>query len=148
VQTITLRPAIMDDAGTLVDIMATALGEKQRERPVLAMQARLERPHSWSQLACTDNQILGFVIGHTQIDEAIADLDLLMILPQHAGHGIGSTLLDWVAKKHRSGGRKYIELWVNGKNDRARRLYERHDYKVVRRNKTRGSYELCYRLTL
>jgi GNAT superfamily N-acetyltransferase len=69
-----------------------------------------------------DGAIVGFL--------ALSDewLDHLYVDPARQNHGTGTTLLE-LAKERRPGG---LQLWAFQKNDGARRLYERHGFRVVK----------------
>jgi GNAT superfamily N-acetyltransferase len=57
------------------------------------------------------------------------DLDQLYVVPDAAGQGIGSALVD-LAKDLRPGG---LALWTFQTNTRAQTFYRRHDFREVRR---------------
>ena len=57
-------------------------------------------------------------------------LQLLAVLPDHAGRGIGSAVLDWMAAEAPAGTRN-LWLCVSAPNIRARRFYERHGFALA-----------------
>ncbi|WP_350281254.1 GNAT family N-acetyltransferase [Kribbella sp. HUAS MG21] len=65
------------------------------------------------------------------------DLDQLYVVPDAAGHGIGSTLVD-LAKDLRPGG---LALWTFQSNTRAQAFYRRHGFAEVRRTDGSGNEE-------
>jgi GNAT superfamily N-acetyltransferase len=90
--------------------------------------ADLIREHDEVWLVEDDGQILGFLgIEHsTNLDSPI--LERIYVEPDAQNRGVGSVLL-YHAKALRTEG---IHLWVFQKNEGARRLYERHGFRLVK----------------
>jgi GNAT superfamily N-acetyltransferase len=87
------------------------------------------REHEEVWLAEEDGRLLGFlgIEASTNLGGA-AVLEKLYVEPGAQGRGIGAALLD-KAKELRPDG---LYLWVFQKNDAARRLYERHGFRLVK----------------
>jgi ribosomal protein S18 acetylase RimI-like enzyme len=87
------------------------------------------REHEEVWLAEEDGQIVGFlgVEASTNLGGA-AVLEKLYVEPDAQHRGIGAALLE-KAKELRPDG---LYLWVFQKNDGARRLYERHGFRLVK----------------
>lgn len=66
-----------------------------------------------------------------EIAEQILHLHGLILLPEFRGRGIGTQILRKLAREHASQA-KAIELGVKDENARARRLYEREGFQVVK----------------
>ena len=65
------------------------------------------------------------------------ELSHIYVDPEQQGRGIGTTLLDH-AKALRP---DRLELWVFQKNEGARRFYERHGFRLLRRTDGAGNIE-------
>lgn len=87
------------------------------------------REHEEIWLAEEDGRLLGFlgIEVSTNLGGA-AVLEKLYVEPSEHGRGIGAALLA-KAKELRPEG---LHLWVFQKNDGARRLYERHGFRLVK----------------
>lgn len=77
----------------------------------------------------------GGILGFAALGEDV--LEHLYVRPEAQGRGIGSELLA-LAKERRPGG---FRLWVFQKNERARRLYERHGIVLVELTDGAGNEE-------
>lgn len=75
----------------------------------------------------------GMLAGYYWIEIAAQVLHLhgIIVLPEFRGHGIGTRILRKLAREHASQV-KAIELGVKDENARARGLYEREGFQVVR----------------
>ncbi|NWG34070.1 MAG: GNAT family N-acetyltransferase [Chloroflexi bacterium] len=75
----------------------------------------------------------GALAGYSWIEiaEQILHLHGIILLPEFRGHGIGTQILRELAREHASQV-KAIELGVKDENTRARRLYEREGFQVVK----------------
>jgi ribosomal protein S18 acetylase RimI-like enzyme len=124
---LTLRPALREDAAVLAELFLAAreAAYPAMPRPVHAAPA----VHRWF------HELLGRSVGYLVLDPAW--LDSLYVRPDLAGRGIGSALLD-LAKALRPDG---FGLWVFESNVPARRFYERHGLREVRRTDGRDNEE-------
>ncbi len=77
----------------------------------------------------------GAVVGYARMTDTW--LDDLYVLPAHAGHGIGSMLLDLVKARRPAG----FALWVFEVNTPARGFYARHGLVEVERTDGSGNEE-------
>ncbi len=63
----------------------------------------------------------------------LCHLQMIFVLPDHAGAGIGGRLLDFVLADATARGRLKVQLWVREDNERAKRLYVRHGFAATGR---------------
>lgn len=63
-------------------------------------------------------------------DKSAGLLDRIYIHPAAWGNGFGNTLINWCEDTLKTQGYKTIKLWVFAVNERARRFYEKHGYKL------------------
>jgi GNAT superfamily N-acetyltransferase len=99
-----------------------------REEHVAVIADRI-REHEELWLAEEDGRVVGFLgIEASRNLGGAAVLEKLYVEPGEQGRGIGAALLE-KAKELRPDG---IYLWVFQKNDGARRLYERHGFRLVK----------------
>jgi putative acetyltransferase len=127
-----LRPARTDEIDELARLFVRARNEMtylphvpEEHVPLIADRIR-EHEEVW--LVEDDGRILGFLgIEHsTNLDAPV--LERIYVEPDAQNRGVGSVLLDH-AKALRPDG---IHLWVFQKNEGARRLYERHGFRLVK----------------
>ena len=62
-------------------------------------------------------------------------VNVLAVLPEYRGLGLGTALLEFAEKTARTLGRHGMSVIVSDANKRARRLYERHGYRELARRK-------------
>jgi chorismate mutase/GNAT superfamily N-acetyltransferase len=118
-----LRQAAPEELGVVVDVHLRA-----RHAAVPAMPAPVHpdsdaTPYLRTLMARAETwvaEVDGRVVGYALVDGGW--LDHLYVAPEHAGHGIGSALLDLVKSLRPSG----FALWVFESNEPARRFYRRH----------------------
>jgi len=106
-------------------------------------------------LALENNEILGFA-QTIQRDANTAELDRIMIFPQHARKGIGTQLLQQVLKDQKQKGNSTIIVNTEKEENRARRFYEKNGFKQIKeapiktpwgKNLTLVTYQLDLRHT-
>ncbi len=121
-----IRRATDDDAATISRVFVSARDGMaylpripDRDRPLLGGRF-LRRAEIW--VAEEGRRVVGFM------GVADAELTHLYVEPQAQNRGVGTRLVDH-AKGLRPGG---LHLWVFQKNERARRFYERHGFRLVR----------------
>jgi putative acetyltransferase len=127
-----LRPARTDEIDELARLFVRARNEMtylprvpEEHVPLIADGIR-EHEEVW--LVEDDGRILGFLgIEHSMNLDAPV-LERIYVEPDAQNRGVGSALLDH-AKALRPDG---IHLWVFQKNEGARRLYERHGFRLVK----------------
>lgn len=85
----------------------------------------------------TDGMIIGSVRAFSE--SGTAYIGKLMVHPDHQRHGIGSMLLEAMEKEY--AGQRY-ELFTSTKSVGNIRLYERHGYRIFRKEQI--SEELCF----
>lgn len=77
------------------------------------------------------DRLAGFAIMRYAADEA--HLDLLAVVPERRGHGVGRRLVEWLEKPALVAGITTVELEVRAGNRGARAFYERLGYREVGR---------------
>jgi GNAT superfamily N-acetyltransferase len=130
-----IRPATCDDSRAISDLFVR-VRDKMTYLPRIPEQVRpllgsrfLEQAELW--VAEEGGQVVGFAgISGDELTHLYVDL------PDQK-RGVGSSLLE-----HVKGLRpKRLELWVFQENERARRFYERHDFRLVRLTDGAGNME-------
>ena len=128
-----LRPARTDEIEALTRLFIRARNEMEYLPPVPDEAARpiaaRIREHEEVWIAEEKGRLLGFlgIEASTNLGGAPV-LEKLYVEPAEQNRGVGSALLD-KAKELRP---DELYLWVFQKNEGARRLYERHGFKVVK----------------
>lgn len=82
-------------------------------------------------LAFKDEEIVGFA-QTIQHDADTAELDRIIVFPQHAGKGIGTMLLAEVIKDQKQRGTKRILVNAGKKENHARRFYEKNGFTQIK----------------
>src|SRR6478609_3872702 len=131
-----LRPATADDLTAIVAVQI-------RSREAAAMPPGIHPEHevvAWlnAKLASDDvwvAEVDGTVVGYARITAGW--LDDLYVVPERAGQGVGSALLD-IAKAHQPDG---FCLWVFEMNTPARAFYARHGLLELERTDGSGNEE-------
>lgn len=127
-----VRPAGIQDAAAVAAVYLAARGRAVGDGTMPAAAHADEEALPWlrDRLA-TDEvwvaEVAGTVVAYLRLSEDW--LDDLYVVPEHAGQGIGTLLLD-LAKQRRPGG---FGLWVFEINGPARRFYARHGLVEVER---------------
>jgi GNAT superfamily N-acetyltransferase len=137
-----LRPAREDEIEALTRLFVRARNEmhyvpRVPESALEPIAARIcEHEELW--LAEEDGRLLGFlgIEASTNLGGAPV-LEKLYVEPAEQNRGIGAALLE-KAKELRPEG---LYLWVFQKNDGARRLYERHGFRIVKLTDGAGNME-------
>ena len=65
------------------------------------------------------------------LGDRLAELETLVVTPEHRGGGLGTALLDRVERRLEELGVRDILIGIVASNDGARRLYERRGYKAT-----------------
>jgi ribosomal protein S18 acetylase RimI-like enzyme len=134
---VNVRPATAADAqaiGAVFDAAVRAgwtyLGDLVRE-PMFA-------PEDWDKLVANHappNVLLvatdeaGRVVGYTAVHPEEGEMFLLFVDPDHAGRGIGRTLLSAAHDALRAAGCKEAFLYTHEQNERALAVYTRAGYR-------------------
>jgi GNAT superfamily N-acetyltransferase/chorismate mutase len=129
-----LRPAVVADADAVTAVLLRSRAETLPAMPALAHDDQAVREHVRGRLH--DAEAWVAVVDGTVVGIALAEgawLDMLYVLPEHAGNGIGSALLA-VLKHARPEG---FALWVFESNQGARDFY--HAQGLVELERTDGS---------
>jgi len=118
-----LRQAGLDDLAAVVEVHLTARKAAVPAMPPMVHPDSDATPYLRGRMSAGETwvaEVDGGVVGYALVDKAW--LDHLYVLPEHAGQGIGSALLDLVKALRPDG----FALWVFESNDLARRFYARH----------------------
>lgn len=99
---------------------------------VAAFLKAADRARERCWIAERDGSRLGSVLLVRQ-DEATARLRLLLVEPEARGQRLGAHLLGECERFARQAGYRRITLWTNDVLTVARRLYEKHGYRLVAR---------------
>ena len=130
------------DADALVEIVDSYARGPGGQNAPLSAEARgalakglREQPAAFALLAFDGPRAVGaavcFVGFSTFEGKALVNIHDLAVLPSHRSRGIGSALLDAVARRARELGACRVTLEVGEENHGARRLYERHGFGPV-----------------
>jgi GNAT superfamily N-acetyltransferase len=128
-----VRAAREDEIEALTRLFIRARNEMDYLPPVpeehLSQIANRIREHEELWVADDDGRLVGFLgIEQSTNLGGAAVLEKLYVDPSEQGRGIGAVLLD-KAKELRPDG---LCLWVFQRNEGARRLYERHGFRLVK----------------
>jgi ribosomal protein S18 acetylase RimI-like enzyme len=91
------------------------------------LNKQITNPDVYFPIAVIDDTIIGLATARMNND--IAMLFRVYVLPEYQRHGVGSELLEGVINHFASA--KKIRLSVEKTNDRAKTFYERHGFTVV-----------------
>jgi len=81
-------------------------------------------------LALKKKEIIGFAQIIEQ-DSNVAELDRLLVFPEHAGKGVGTELLNQVVLDQKKRGAKTIFVKAGKEETHARKFYEKNGFKLV-----------------
>jgi chorismate mutase/GNAT superfamily N-acetyltransferase len=118
-----LRPAGLDEIDRIAEVHLAARKAAIPAMPAMVHPDSDAAPYLRGRMAACETwvaELEGRIVGYALVERGF--LDHLYVLPDHAGQGIGSALLD-VVKAVRPGG---FGLWVFESNEPARRFYRRH----------------------
>ena len=132
-----LRPARADDAAAVADTFVASF-RGLTFLPILHADDEIRR---WIR----DEMFPGHEVWVAEVDERVVGfaalsgdlLGHLYVEPRHQGSGIGTALLDMVKRERPHG----VRLWVFQRNEGARRLYERHGFRLVELTDGAGNME-------
>jgi ribosomal protein S18 acetylase RimI-like enzyme len=124
-----IRPARPEDAGSVAEVLCAAgveawgpwLGAERVRRA----NDGVRHPADVVAVSAT-----GAVLGFVASDDGTGEITRLYVHPDAAGGGIGSALLDRALVALRAAGRAQAWLNTEERNERARRFYERHGWRV------------------
>jgi GNAT superfamily N-acetyltransferase len=104
-----------------------AIAEHEQEH----LKQRLADASVRTVLAMQKSQLVAFVLwGASRRTQGFADLSLLFVNPASWGTGLGRTLLLAAERSMLQASFSQAELWVPVANTRARRLYERNEWRA------------------
>lgn len=123
----------VDDA---VQVYVRSNLERRRDRPIPRSRiehvtASLRAPATWFLVAHDDGAPVGMAAampsrtgdGAGPVIPGVCYLDLVFVVPERWGEGIGGVLLDAVLTEARARGYSSIHLWTHDDNERSHRLY-------------------------
>ena len=133
-----LRPATLDDVEAVVHVHLSARHAAVPAMPPPVHPDSDALPHFRGLMAQAETwvaEVEGEVVGYALLDGGW--LGHLYVLPEHAGHAIGSNLLDLVKTLRPDG----FALWVFETNEPARRFYRRAGLVELERTDGSGNEE-------
>lgn len=130
---VVLRPMRAADLGRVMEIERASF---TMAWSVATFRSLLSRDDSEAWVAERDGRIEGYAVFWIILDEA--ELGDIAVAPESRGGGIGSLLLELVARRVAQRGVRRLFLEVRVSNLRAQRLYARHGY--VRTGRRRNYY--------
>lgn len=81
-------------------------------------------------------RVLGAISGTRK--GSVGAIEDIAAHPSARGQGIGSALLAELLKKFREDGVKKVQLWVHKKSEASLPFYEKHGFKILRTERTKG----------
>jgi ribosomal-protein-alanine N-acetyltransferase len=124
--TIRVRDARLSDIGAVVAIERLSFSEPWSEG---MLRSHLRGDINTFLIAHDEEDIVGFAIAHTVVDEA--ELLSIAVDPNARARGIGATLLDAICLRCAMCGAASITLDVRVSNIAARALYASHGFTQV-----------------
>lgn len=119
----------------------------QTVRETVRIDRLLQRPTTWSDLRFEHGELIAFNFGYPREDTDVHHLDTLMVRPDRWGEGIGWDHLQKSISHAALSGAAVIDLWADQDNERARALYERANFILVRnalRRHASGAIQVKY----
>ena len=146
---ITIRRAIADDAQDIGAVFDAAVREGWKYLGELAARPMFP-PDEWDTLVvehAPPNVLLvaineaHWLVGFVAVHPAEGEMYLLFVDPDHAGRGVGRTLLEAAHEVLRAAGCREAFLYTHEQNERALAVYETAGYRrdgAVRESEFRG----------
>jgi GNAT superfamily N-acetyltransferase len=143
---VSIRRAMLADAEQIADVYVRTSSVAERGyvpdseldamTPGDYLESWLRRTESSEPHATWVAEIEGDIVGFCYVepspdDDATAEIghvDMLFVLPEHAGQGIGARLLAEGVAHLRTRGFSEATLWALARNQRTRRFYEREGW--------------------
>lgn len=154
------RPAVdASDAANMAMLEGIANGARtgrystrgQTATEMVRIDRLLQHPTTWSDLTLKEGKLIAFSFGYPREDTDIHHLDTLMVDPDHWGSGRGWDHLNKSITHAALSGAAVIDLWTDQDNERARALYERSQFIIVRnalRRHASGALQVKYQREL
>jgi len=146
---ITIRRAAADDAQDIGAVFDAAVREGWKYLGELAARPMFP-PNEWDTLVvehAPPNALLvaineaHWLVGFVAVHPAEGEMYLLFVDPDHAGRGVGRTLLEAAHEVLRAAGCREAFLYTHEQNERALAVYETAGYRrdgAVRESEFRG----------
>ncbi len=146
----TFRPATLDDAATVAHVYCTSFNYFISFAPSIENDVGLDMwirlkllPSTHVTLVEQEGATVGIIATATKWYPAgnrhIGWIDLLYLLPNAVGHGIGSALVEQAKAELGSP----IRLYTFQENHGARRFYERHGFSAIAERDGSSNQEGC-----
>ena len=126
--TITIRPMVVSDINSVVEIEKESYGEHHWSRESFFNELSNDFAHYFCAID-TDNNLIGY-IGTWQILEE-AHITNVSVKPNFRRRKIGEALVYTAIENCRNNGIKYITLEVRQSNEKAIKLYEKYGFKSL-----------------
>lgn len=126
-----IRGIEVEDAGDLLPLLDLLGWPTDHERASIRIRRLLEHPdhHAW---VAVDGRLVGLATGQLnwmlQVDEPVAELTGLAVLPEAAGSGVGSRLLAAFEAWATAAGAKRLKVTSGDHRPDAHLFYERRGY--------------------
>lgn len=147
--TTTLRPGQPADVGAAFEVWRGSITARDGRPPADAVQRvvreNLAAPGTWLLVAEDSGALLAMLAardgaadgGRGPADPSLCHIDMLFVVPERWGAGLGGELLDAGLDAARRRAYARAQLWVVQDNERATRLYARRGFRHTGRV-TRG----------
>jgi GNAT superfamily N-acetyltransferase len=140
------------DAAVSVFVRSGQARRKGRPIPpdrIAHVRASLSDPASWFFVADDGGSTVGMALampsrsddGSGSLRAGLCYLDLIFVVPERWGEGIGSAILDAVLADARTRGYRKVHLWTHDDNDRAQVLYRSRGFAPTGRSRPSASEE-------
>ncbi len=127
----TLKDFCIDDMKTadLPEVSAIETASFTMPWSQSLFMSELHNPLSVSKVAKADGKIVGYICFSQVLDEG--HVLTLAVHPEFRRCGIASVLLQHALDLLKTNGCRHVFIEVRGSNEKARRLYERFNFKVI-----------------
>ena len=150
-----IRPGNADDFEAAIAVWREANLARRGGRPIAASHEERVRsysniPDAFLLVADDGGDVVGMGVGMQGLEddglgppiEGLCHISMVFVSPDRWGQRIGTNIMTSLLEEARSRAYKRAQLWTHADNDRAKRLYERHAFKLSGRQKPDDSGDL------
>lgn len=120
-----------------------ARGRPVRESEVERVQNYSTIPDAFLLVADDGGDVVGMALGMQGLEddglgppiEGLCHISMVFVSPDRWGRRIGTNIMTSLLEEARSRGYERAQLWTHADNERAKRLYESHAFKLSGREK-------------